>query len=410
MKNLFYLLLMSVLFFTSCSTKKVEMTNGTWRGTIQLIQNDKSSEMPFIFQFDKKANDKIELTIINADEKILVYEINIQKDSIFIKLPVFKDEIHAQIISKDSIKGEYFHSGSRSKYSMPFFAVAGVKDRFPSINAEPALNLTGKWETTVEPGDSTEYKMIGEFVQNGKNITGTFLTTSGDYRYLDGIVDGNELKMSSADGTHTLLFKAEISKTGTLEKGVLIGGPKWKENWIATKNDKFQLPKADSITKLKKGIEKIEFTFSDLKGNRISLSDEKYKNRPVIVQLMGSWCPNCMDETKLFNELYDKYKSKGLNIIGLCFESNNFEESKQRIERFVSQLNAKYDFLYAGEVGRNIKETLPFIEKLNGYPTTLYLDKEHRVVKIYTGFSGPGTGKNYLILKDEIIKTIESLL
>ena len=125
---------------------------------------------------------------------------------------------------------------------------------------------------------------------------------------------------------------------------------------------------------------------------------------------MGSWCPNCMDETRLFNELYEKYNQKGLQIISLCFESNNFEESKERIERFVKQLGAKYDFLYAGEVGKNINETLPFIEKLNGYPTTLYVNKEHKIVKVYTGFSGPGTGKHYVKTKEEVIKTIESLL
>jgi thiol-disulfide isomerase/thioredoxin len=393
----------------SCSKPKNEMSQGIWRGNIVLHKDDGKSTMPFLFSVEKNKDGKTLITIMNAEERISVNEISYRNDSVFINLPVFKDEIKAFIKSSNEISGEYYHVGSRSKYSMPFTAVAGAKERFENVKPSSASNISGKWELTGDPGDSTEYKMIGEFVQKGSIVTGSVLTTSGDYRYLDGVVSGDELLLSTLDGTHTLLFRADI-KDNKLENGVLIGGPTWNDKWIGIKNENAKLPDAGSITKLKGDGKNIDFTFSDLSGKRVSLSDEKYKGRPVIVQLMGSWCPNCMDETKLFNELYEKYNPKGLRIIGLCFESNNFEESKLRIERFVSQLNAKYDFLYAGEVGKSIKETLPFIEKLNGYPTSLYLDKDHNVVKILTGFSGPGTGKYYTELKDEIVATIEKLL
>lgn len=400
--------LLLILFLASCSKNKREMNQGTWRGVILLDEKDVSSGMPFIFTYGKDKNGKPEIVIINADEKIPVNEISFSDDSIFVKLPVFKDEIHAYV-KKDTLNGIYYHVGSRSKYTMPFTAVFGAKERFENANTAPALDLSGRWEMTGDPGDSTEYKMIAEFTQKGNNVTGTILTTSGDYRYLDGAVSGDKLLLSSADGTHTLLVKADI-KDGKLAEGLIIGGPKWRDRWIAVKNENAKLPASDSITKLKKDAGVIDFTFTDLGGKRVSLSDEKYKDKPVIVQIMGSWCPNCMDETKLFSELYDKYSPKGLRIIGLCFESADFEESKQRIERFVGQLNAKYDFLYAGEVGKSIKETLPFIEKLNGYPTSLYLDKNHNVVKIHTGFSGPGTGKHYIELRNDIIATVEKLL
>jgi thiol-disulfide isomerase/thioredoxin len=398
------------IFFSSCGKKQIETSKGLWRGNIQLNESPSESQMPFLFNWTKGNDNKDEITIINAEETITVNEISYSGDSVFIKLPVFKDEIKAKMVSKDSIVGLYYHSGSRSKYTMPFYAVAGKKDRFDVEIKQSAIDVSGRWETTVEPGDSAEYKMIGEFKHTGNKVTGTFLTTSGDHRYLDGVVSGNKLMLSSIDGNHTILITATINKDGELENGLFIGGPKWRDKWIAKKNEKFKLQEPDSITKIKEGTGAIDFTFADMTGKRISLSDSKYNDKPVIVQLMGSWCPNCMDETKLFNELYEKYNTKGLQIIGLCFESNNFEESKERIERFVKQLNAKYDFLYAGEVGRNIIETLPFIDKINGYPTTLYLNKEHKVIKVYAGFSGPGTGKHYFTEKEAIIKTIESLL
>ena len=409
MKNTLIAVLLIMLVFSGCGKQTQVITNGIWRGVVQLNNTPEESQMPFLFTWNKGTDGKDEIIIMNAEERISVKEISYSGDSVFIKLPVFKDEIKARVVSKDSISGLYYHVGSRSKYTMPFYAVAGKKERFDIDTKQPAADISGIWETTINPGDSTEYKIAGEFKQTGNKLTGTFLTTAGDHRYLDGIVSGNKLKLSSIDGNHTTLITADI-KDGKLENGLFIGGPKWRDKWTAVKNDKFKLPEPETVTKVKEGTGVIDFTFADMNGKRISLSDEKYKGKPVIVQLMGSWCPNCMDETKFFNELFPKYNPKGLQIIGLSFETNNFEESKDRIERFVKQLDAKYDFLYSGEVGKNISETLPFIEKLNGYPTTFYLDKEHKIVKVYTGFSGPGTGEHYTKTKEEIIKTIESLL
>ena len=401
------IILVSLQFITiSCNKKEnVMLKEGSWVGVLEMDKNDKTQLLPFNFTYSKG-----EVVIKNADEKISIKEIVNQNDSIIFKLPVFKDEIRAKIITGDSIVGEYFHFGSKSKYSFPFYAKFGKTERFENAKTPPVMDISGRWETTVQPGDSDQYVIIGEFKQTGNNLTGTFLTSSGDYRYLDGAVSGSKLMLSCLDGAHTMLFKADISKEGTLENGILIGGPTWKENWIAKKNDKAELPDPEKQSAVKEGTGMVDFSLTDLDGKKVTLS-EKYKGKAVILQIMGSWCPNCMDETRFFTEIYDTYKPKGLEIIGLCFESNNFDESKIRIQRFVTQLNAKYDFLYAGEVGKNsIFQTLPFMKEFKGYPTTLYLDKNHNVKKVYTGFSGPGTGKHYEKQKSDIIQFIDKLL
>jgi peroxiredoxin len=394
------------LMFSSCTKKdKVVLKEGNWVGVLEMDKNDKTQLLPFNFTYNKG-----EVVITNADEKIIIKEIITLNDSVVFKLPVFKDEIRAKIISGDSLAGEYFHFGSKSKFSFPFYAKFGKTERFENAKTTPAADISGRWETTVQPGDSDQYMIIGEFKQNGNKLTGTFLTSSGDYRYLDGAVSGNKIMLSCLDGAHTLLFKADISKDGNLENGILIGGPTWKEKWIAMKNDKAELPDPEKQSAVKEGTNAVDFNLTDLDGKKVTLS-EKYKGKAVILQIMGSWCPNCMDETRFFTEIYDTYKPKGLEIIGLCFESNNFDESKVRIQRFVSQLGAKYDFLYAGEVGKNsIFQALPFMKEFKGYPTTLYLDKNHNVKKVYTGFSGPGTGKHYEKQKSDIIQFIDKLL
>lgn len=406
LKKTFIIIVLSLIIFSCSKTDKKIMKDGKWVGILEMDKNDKNQILPFNFSLNKN-----EIIITNAGEKIDVKEIVFTSDSIVMKLPVFKDEIHAKIIKEDSLSGEYIHFGSKSKYSFPFFAKYGKEERFENAKEPSVMNITGRWETTVQPGDSDQYTIIGEFTQNGNHLTGTFLTSSGDYRFLEGAVSGNKIMLSCLDGSHTLLIKADISKDSTLENGLLVGGPTWKEKWRAVRNEKIELPDADKLSAVKEGTEKIDFSFLDLNGKQVSLSDEKYKDKAVIVQIMGSWCPNCMDETRFFTEIYDNYKPKGLEIIGLCFESNNFEESKNRIERFVKQIGAKYDFLYAGEVGKNnIFKALPFMKEFKGYPTTIYLDKNHKVKNVYTGFSGPGTGKHYEKQKAEIIQIIDKLL
>src|SRR5665647_880755 len=202
MKNITIIILFLAMIFSSCGKKLSETTNGVWRATIQLNETPSESQMPFLFSWNKTSGGKDEIIIINAEERIPVNEISYSSDSVFIKLPVFKDEIKAKIISKDSIVGLYYHAGSKSKYTMPFYAVAGKTDRFDEEMKKPEIDVTGRWETTVAQGDSSESKMTGEFKQTGNKVTGTFLTTSGDHRYLDGIVSGNRIKLSTVDGNH----------------------------------------------------------------------------------------------------------------------------------------------------------------------------------------------------------------
>jgi thiol-disulfide isomerase/thioredoxin len=60
---------------------------------------------------------------------------------------------------------------------------------------------------------------------------------------------------------------------------------------------------------VKPGEEKLHFTFKDLEGKAVSINDDKFKNKVVVIQLMGSWCPNCMDETAFLSDYYNKIKT-----------------------------------------------------------------------------------------------------
>jgi thiol-disulfide isomerase/thioredoxin len=142
----------------------------------------------------------------------------------------------------------------------------------------------------------------------------------------------------------------------------------------------------------------------------ISLSDERFRNKVVVIQIMGSWCPNCLDETNFLVPFYDRLNEKGFEVIGLSFEkTGDFQKAISLVNRLKQRLHVKYPLLIAGD-RQNISSALPMINRIMGYPTTLYIDRKGRVRKIHTGFSGPATGGEYDKFRDDFTAFIQKLL
>ena len=405
-------ILIPLLFLaTNLFALKSSLYTGVWRGVLQL--ND-TTELPFNFEI-KQPNERLLIEIINGTERISVTEINFIFDSVIIKLPVFDSEFRCKNYG-DSLKGVWINHNRKDKNRIPFSAHSGNKQRFIIkywTNYEP--NVQGTWEATFAPNTKDPDKAIGKFFQTnvveGSKLTGTFATESGDYRYLEGIQANNRFLLSCFDGSHAFLFTATL-RNDSLVNGRFYSGAHSHQTWVAVRNEKFQLRNPDSLTYLKAGYDKINFSFKNLEGKTVSLSDEKYKNKVVIVQLMGSWCPNCMDETKFFASLYNEEKNKGLEIIALAFErTDDFAKAVEKVSRVKNKFNAKYDFLITMKTGANqASEALPMLNNVMAFPTTIYIDKKGNVKKIYTGFYGPATGESYTHYVSETSTLIEKML
>jgi peroxiredoxin len=165
---------------------------------------------------------------------------------------------------------------------------------------------------------------------------------------------------------------------------------------------------------VKDGEEKLNFRFMDLNKKFVSINDPKFKNKVVIIQIMGSWCPNCMDETAFLSDFYNKNKQRGVEVIGLAYEySTDFERSRKSIQKFKDRFNVKYTLLNTGVTVSDTlrtEKTLPQLTTIKSFPSTIFIDKKGRVAKIHTGFEGPGTGVHYEELKKEFAATVDRLL
>lgn len=399
-----YILLLCSLFMVfSCSksTTKI-LQKGQWRATLA-VQD--SLFLPFIFEVK---NDSV-LNIFNADEVIAVDEVFYKNDSVIIQTPVFEGYIKAKIENDSTLLGHYIKP--QLDRVVPFKAKYGNADRFEAKTVD-AFNVTGQWETTFSPDTDKASKAKGIFTQQGQKVTGTFRTTTGDYRFLEGIVDGSTLKLSTFDGAHAYLFTAEV--TDSTLSGMFYSGNHFKEPFVAKRNETFQLADADTLTFLKPGYDKLSFAFPDEHGNIISLNDEQFKNKVVIVQLMGTWCPNCLDETKYFVEYLKTHPNQNLAFVGIAFEyAKTDEQAFKSISRLKERLGIPYPILLA-QTGSTSKkaaqEKLPMLNHVLSYPTAIYIDASGNVRKIHTGFNGPATGEMYTEYKREFESFISELL
>lgn len=294
---------------------------------------------------------------------------------------------------------------------MEFKAERG-NDRFDTVE-EPDSNISGNWETIFSPNsEDDKYIAKGIFKQNGNKVTGTFRTTTGDYRYLEGVLNGNQLRLSTFDGAHAFLFNAEVNDNTMA--GVFYSGNHWKEPFVAKRNDTFKLPDANQLTYLKEGFDTVAFSFPDEKGNMVSLNDDRFKDKVVLIQIMGTWCPNCLDESKYYSEFYKNNKDQDLEIVALAFEYvKTPEKAFNNIKRLKQDVGIEYPVLLAqhGSASKvKANEKLPMLNHVLSYPTTIFIDKKGDVRKIHTGFNGPATGEKYIEFKNEFEGFVGELL
>jgi len=193
--------------------------------------------------------------------------------------------------------------------------------------------------------------------------------------------------------------------------GTFYSGNHYKAGFVAVKNDTSTLRDANALTYLKEGSDKLSFTFKNENGDSVSLTDEKYKNKVVIVQILGTWCPNCMDESRLYADLYKQYSADGLEIVGLAFETSK-DETKvfESLKRYKNQMDINYEILWAGKASKKYAaEVLPALNHVMSFPTSIFIDKTGKIRRIHTGFSGPATSK-YKAYVNELDYFLEELL
>ncbi len=383
---------------------------GLWHMEMDMRNDSDTAAVQLPFRFDLAHTDgRLVMRIHNGVERFAVDEIAIHGDSIRIRMPLFDSEFMGRIQGDSLFSGIWRNHLKGPDYVIPFVAQAGDRPRFADGSA-PAASLTGKWKTRFGPACCDSSLALGLFEQNGDTVTGTFATETGDHRYLEGVFHGDTLRLSAFNGAQASLFVATL-RNDTLV-GQAYGGLHWRKPWSATRAPGFQLRDEDSLTFLKEGHDMVDFSFTDLSGGSVSPKDDRHSGRVVLVQVMGSWCPNCVDESVVFQEMYAKYQHAGLEVIGVAFERHaSKDRAMAALSRFKQHLGIRYPICYVGNTSKeNVVAQLPFLDRIMSFPTSITIGRDGRVRRIHTGFYGPGTGEYHAAYRRELEREINALL
>lgn len=395
-----------LLLVAACHQRPASL-DGLWHATLA----SPGGELPFTVQISNSR-----AVILNGAERVPTSGVDVRGSQVAIRFDWYDSALRAELAPDGNVmNGMWTRTVPSGTARMAFHATRGEQPRFrPIASSGPVASVDGIWKADFADPDGTS-PARGEFHQDpgSSRVTGTFLTPTGDDRYLEGSFEGGVLRLSTFDGAHAFLFQAKSSAEGTLS-GDYWSRDSYHATWTASRADDLgaTIPDGWKDVGLTNSEGRFRFRFPDLDGRLVSLTDDRFRGKVVMVNIFGSWCPNCNDEAPLLAAWDRKYRARGLEIVGLAYEfTPDPARSREMVRRFARRYGIDYTLLIAGVSDKaKAAATLPDITKVIAYPTTLFVGRDGKVKKIYSGFAGPGTGRHFTELQSEIESVIESLI
>jgi thiol-disulfide isomerase/thioredoxin len=399
------LICLIALFGLACNSGKGPDSRkyvGLWKLELSLEKQKKT--IPFFLEIVEQ-NGQLQAAIWNGDEKLEQNTVEFIQDSLIIGSAYFNSRLVLRF-EEHKVYG-YWVDFSRGDYKIKLTGKYNLTQRF-RFKGQLENQLDGKWQTVFSPGTDDRYSAIGLFSTDSNSMKATFITETGDYRFLEGGFSTGALKLSTFDGSHAFLFEADLD-ADTL-RGWFYSGKHWKEPFIAWKNASADLISPYELTALVDKSKPIDFAFKDVNGDLVSLRDSQFGSKPVLLQIMGSWCPNCMDEAVFLTSQEAFLKSQGVEVIAISFERLDYLESVEPIKKLQKRIGISYPILYGGTANKKeATKAIPWLKEIKSYPTLIYVLPNRIVLKIHTGFYGPGTGLYYEKQSQEMLDDIKQL-
>ena len=378
---------------------------GDWQ--FQLNVGTEAAPEPLPFRVKLIEQDQMwAASLINGPEEISVGPVVMDHRSVVIEIPHYASTLSLRVSSDyQSMVGQWKKRRSRDeRATVPVSATRYVRPDW----SDP-VEFLGRWSLKFEDSDDLAVAVIKQNPESNQ-VFGTVLTTTGDYRYLaGGIVDG-QLRMSCFDGAHAFLFTGNKTPKGI--QGCFRSGNWYRVNWTAAANGNASLPDAFGQTEWTDKISLSELQFPNLEKELKSLDAPEFAGQCRIIEIFGSWCPNCHDAGRYLSELHETYGARGLSIVGLAFElTGDFETDAAQVRKFAVRNETKYPLLLAGIADKTMAtQRLQVLDRVRSYPTMIFLDQTGNVKAIYTGFSGPATGEAHQKLRRRFEAIIEQVL
>jgi thiol-disulfide isomerase/thioredoxin len=394
------LILIMALCITSLWANKLggKMEAEYWRLNLSL----QGQNLPFILEHKKN-----KWILHNQGERIVLATLKSDTHSVELEFPQYSNRIQL------TFKGELLDQaeGIWLKQALPKafeFPISGKQVKYPTrfeMEATKSASQGGpqkfpaKFKLDIQDGDEKSVAQLIAKRPTPGTLAGSILTETGDFRYLEGWwPTKNSWELVGFDGQFAYVLKGSYQEKDQTLMGELWGGAKWHITFQGKADQKFALTDPYSLTKLRPDQKRFHFKGIDLDGKLIDLSIMKRNKKRTLVQIMGSWCPNCLDESVYLRDWMKKHPklAQDVEIIALAFEKSPDESTaKARLNKWRKHLEIPYSVVLATHnlTEKKVIEILPEIEKHVSFPTLYYLNEAGEVEKIHTGFSGPATGE-----------------
>jgi len=342
--------------------------------------------------------DHYTLSVHNASEIIESKPFNnFTNDTV--RFPYFEKYLVFQ--DKENANGGIFVDPNKENYTIPFTLST------TAVTQPTATNTTSNYAIRFSPNTEDEYPGLLILNTYGNHLTATVLTETGDYRYLQGEKKENKFELNCFDGAHLFHFNGTFSGD-SIQSATFYSGKHWSETFNGALTEENSLKDPYSLTTTTTPFKSISGIQLDGTSDSITLSTFK-QNPLTIIQIMGTWCPNCLDENKYYIELKNKYPD--LQIITLAYEiQKDQNEALKRIQDYKTELGIPWKILYGGRASKSLSSShFSFLNKVISYPTSVFINSEGEILKVHTGFYGPGTGHHYTDYKENIETLLDSI-
>lgn len=304
-----------------------------------------------------------------------------------------------------ALDGNYIQSRRVGEVKYPFHA---VRYSAAAGDANPP-KISGQW---IIPTKSPKGESAWHFIvhQNGADVSAAILRIDGDTGALTGTFRNGKLVLSHFSGARPMRLEVSLTPDGTLN--ILEDG---KTTLTAVRE---QMAEAKGLpeptdpmkqTSMKDPSQPFQFSFPDLHGNIVSNTDARFRGKVVLVEISGSWCPNCHDESPFLVELYKKYHEQGLEIVTLSFEEGDQLKNPERLRAFVKRYGIEYNVLLCGEPDQ-AKDKLTQTVNWNSWPTTFFVGRDGLVKFVHAGFPSSASGDMFRQAKADFTARVEQLL
>jgi len=374
---------------------------GLWDATITFNGQD----IPFRLQIAGDGSN-IQGWLFNGEDKVVASGGSFQNGSLVLNFDSYAAKLEAKL-QDGALIGQY---GPMLKKTYP---VAAHRHQAAAKSNASAPSINGLWEVGVKSAKGEQAWRLIIQQKNASDVSAAILRVDGDTGALTGGYKDGKFVLSHFSGGRPALMILTPASDGTL--AIDMTDLHGKSQLTATRPDVARakgLPPPtdpDHHTTVKDASEPFKFSFPDLNGKTVSNTDARFQGKVVLVNITGSWCPNCHDEAPFLAELYRKYRSQGLEVVALSFEEDDQLKNPARLRAFMKEYGIDYTVLLGGTPDdRDAKLTQPV--NLNSWPTTFFLGRDGRVRFVHAGFPGPASGELYRQAAHEFYSQVESLL